>query len=238
MKESSDEPDTYSIYIHIFPNSKKYVGITKQDPKQRWANGAGYKTQPLMHRAIEKYGWENIRHVVLLRGLSKDDAERAEVFLIDALGTSDLSAGYNYAFGANLNGPITEQTREKLRAANMGKRIPPEVRQKISDSTKGENAFWYGRQHTEETKQKISQNRRGKCVGCSFSEHRCQKISEKMQGNQNAPQKETVCIETGQTYRSAREAARQTGLRPASISECCRRIRKSTGGLHWAYVER
>lgn len=31
--------NNYSVYIHIFPNSKVYIGITKRQPKDRWQNG-------------------------------------------------------------------------------------------------------------------------------------------------------------------------------------------------------
>ena len=31
----------YAVYMHIFPNKKKYIGITGQKPKERWrVNGA------------------------------------------------------------------------------------------------------------------------------------------------------------------------------------------------------
>ena len=32
----------YSVYMHITPNNKRYIGITKQKPKQRWTSGYGY----------------------------------------------------------------------------------------------------------------------------------------------------------------------------------------------------
>lgn len=32
----------YIVYVHIFPNGKKYFGITSKAPNQRWENGKGY----------------------------------------------------------------------------------------------------------------------------------------------------------------------------------------------------
>lgn len=47
----------YQVYIHTFPNNKKYVGLsTLENINQRWANGRGYRTQKLMYRAVLKWG--------------------------------------------------------------------------------------------------------------------------------------------------------------------------------------
>ena len=48
----------YCVYEHIFPNGKKYIGISC-DAEKRWRNGKGYETQPKIARAINKYGWKD-----------------------------------------------------------------------------------------------------------------------------------------------------------------------------------
>ena len=35
---------TYTVYKHISPSNKVYIGITSIDPKQRWNSGHGYKS--------------------------------------------------------------------------------------------------------------------------------------------------------------------------------------------------
>lgn len=52
----------YIVYIHIFPNGKRYVGLTTQDVDSRWRNGEGYKHQ-FVYKPIKKYGWNNIKHI-------------------------------------------------------------------------------------------------------------------------------------------------------------------------------
>lgn len=47
--------DNYKVYMHIFPNGKKYIGITSQSLKDRFDGGYGYQT-PIMRNAIRKYG--------------------------------------------------------------------------------------------------------------------------------------------------------------------------------------
>lgn len=61
------EDRRWCVYEHLFPNGKRYVGITSKPPKTRWENGAGYAKdgQPVMYNAIQKYGWDNIEHNVL-----------------------------------------------------------------------------------------------------------------------------------------------------------------------------
>lgn len=51
----------YSVYVHVFPNGKLYIGATRQEPKKRWRGGGGYRNQKAMHEAILKYGWDNIK---------------------------------------------------------------------------------------------------------------------------------------------------------------------------------
>ena len=50
----------YKVYLFIFPNGKFYCGYTSQTLQRRWDNGNGYKKCPLVYKAIQKYGWDNI----------------------------------------------------------------------------------------------------------------------------------------------------------------------------------
>ena len=59
----------YTVYMHITPSNKRYIGITCQDVQQRWRNGKGYKKNQAFFNAIKKYGWDNIRHDVVERDL-------------------------------------------------------------------------------------------------------------------------------------------------------------------------
>ena len=88
----------YSVYCHTFPNGKRYVGISS-DCENRWKNGKGYETQPKMDRAIQKYGWENIKHDIVLSGLSKEQANELEKYLISELNT--IQNGYNVTIGGD-----------------------------------------------------------------------------------------------------------------------------------------
>lgn len=46
-----------------------------------------------------------------------------------------------------------------------------------------------------------------------------------------------TCVETGVTYPSFKEAAKQTGIDVGSIPLCCKGIRITAGGYHWKYAD-
>ena len=72
----------YTVYVHIFPNGKRYVGLTSQNVEKRWLRGGGYVDQNYVFKAIKKYGWDNIEHVIWCSGLSKAEASDLERELI------------------------------------------------------------------------------------------------------------------------------------------------------------
>lgn len=92
----------YCIYIHIFPNDKVYIGQTCQTLAHRWVRGKGYKGQ-FVGRAIDKYGWDNIKHVVLYSNLTKQQANEIEKELIKQYRSNDERFGYNLAEGGETN---------------------------------------------------------------------------------------------------------------------------------------
>jgi len=62
----------------------------------------------------------------------------------------------------NLGMPCREETKVKLRNANIGKHHSVQTKQKMSESQSGEKHSMFGKQRPEETKQKISDSTIGK----------------------------------------------------------------------------
>lgn len=100
----------YSLYVHVVPqkisnynHDKYYVGITSKNVNKRWANGSGYKTQ-MFYRAIQKYGWDNIEHIVLSTQLPRNAAEELESSIISYLNSNLPQYGYNIATGGLTGG--------------------------------------------------------------------------------------------------------------------------------------
>lgn len=62
------------VYKHTFPNGAVYIGKTNMHPEDRWLNGWGYKSCPLMFNAILQFGWNNVQHEILADNLSEEEA--------------------------------------------------------------------------------------------------------------------------------------------------------------------
>lgn len=87
---------TYTIYQHIFPDGKRYIGITRRDPEIRWGPGGyHYKNNPPMWEAIQKSGWDNIQHIILETNVSETEVSQKERQYIDLYDTTNPNKGYN-----------------------------------------------------------------------------------------------------------------------------------------------
>ncbi len=102
--------ENYCVYVHInkSDSNKCYVGISK-NPEKRWRKGEGYKGQQKFYSAIKKYGWDNFKHIILLKGLSQEEAWKKEqeyIFKYDS-----INDGYNVHEGGQII--ITPEMRKK-----------------------------------------------------------------------------------------------------------------------------
>lgn len=97
----------YNVYLHIVTldtgHKKYYVGQTKQEPEKRWGkNGINYKTNKRFYSDILKYGWDNIKHDIIATDLSKEEADKLEIKLINKYESDNYRFGYNYSAGGHL----------------------------------------------------------------------------------------------------------------------------------------
>jgi hypothetical protein len=111
----------FCVYEHVFPNGKRYIGITSKSPKARWENGAGYdkERQPVIYNAIQKYGWNNIEHNILFVDLTEEEAKIKEKELIKQYHTyiyDEKPMGYNMTLGGE--GTLGHKGSEKLTQIN------------------------------------------------------------------------------------------------------------------------
>lgn len=89
--------ENYKIYVHINKiNGKIYIGQTGQENvKDRWDSGWGYKQCVAFNNAINKYGWNNFQHIVLIDRLTLEMANIIEEELIKKYKSTNSKYGYN-----------------------------------------------------------------------------------------------------------------------------------------------
>lgn len=88
--------NNYKVYAHINKqNGKAYIGITNRPaPQRRWGlEGQGYKLQPKFYNAIQKYGWLEFEHCILVENLTKQEALDLETYYIEQY--NSIENGYN-----------------------------------------------------------------------------------------------------------------------------------------------
>ena len=228
----------YTVYKHVSPSGKIYIGITSQSVNRRWSNGNGYRRNEYFYRAILKYGWDNFKHEILFTGLTKEQAEAKEIELIKLYKSTDKHFGYNLRKGGCACS-FSEQSIEKMRLSHLGHKHTDEQKRKISKSLAGRKTSkgMLGRFHSEETKrlmsekqkgvkhskssiEKISKNRRGKCVG-----------------ENNHKSKRVINLTTKEVFTTISEACDKYNLSHGNVVSVCNGNRKTCGGYEWSYYE-
>lgn len=163
---------TYKVYKHVFPNGKVYIGITSQPLNCRWRSGKGYKNNIYLTRAIEKYGWDNVRHFVLRGDFTRDEANAKEKELIQKYNSNNPSFGYNITSGGDgqlgHSHQLSEESKKKISLMNKGRIRTPEMCAHLSQKMKGRKrslesiaksaAGHIGLKHTEDTRKKMSES--------------------------------------------------------------------------------
>lgn len=224
MVKKRGAPSKYFVYKHTSPSGKVYIGITSQTkPEYRWGkNGNRYNNNEHFYRAIQKYGWGNIKHEILCEGLNKEEACKKEIELITKYKSNNAELGYNICSGGEIN-IFSEETRKKLSKSHKG-------------LLKGKPSYRKGIPLSEEHKQKISMSNKGKSrsKGKKLSEETIEKIKLNQPNSRSVIQldknKNIVA-----KFNSLAEAERETNIGRRMIQRVCEHKRNITHGYLWEY---
>ena len=234
--------NNWCVYCHTAPDGRRYVGITSRKPQKRWNYGRGYKENSYFTRAIEKYGWNSFRHEILCEKLTQDGASELEKKFIELFESCDRSKGFNIDLGGWTRGSkvMSEETKRKIGDAHRGRYTEAQWAATIARRGKGHP-------HTEEAKKKIGDAHRGR----HLSEEQRKRLSEINKGKKIPESvKEKLRVKNGKrinqytmdgvfvhSYSSIKEAAKAMGVKPQSISACCRGIVSNSCGFLWRYAD-
>ena len=140
-------------------NGKSYVGITTRKIARRWYEHCylGNSCGQLLNKAINKYGIDAFEIQVVASAKTISDLKELEKQLIVQYQTK-VPNGYNLTDGGDgLTGyRHTEENKKRNGDAKRGTIHSDETKQKMKDAHLGENNHFYGKSHSEETKQRIA----------------------------------------------------------------------------------
>lgn len=217
--------------MYVFPNGKKYIGKTKNSLNRRkgfqWNR---YKYCPLLWKAIQKYGTENIKTEILFEGvLTDEEASEKERFFIAQFKTNanrykNPQYGYNLTDGGEglVGWHLTEERYkqmmeqlEKAKEIRLKQGVSEETKKKLSESHKGIRLGW---KMPEETKKKIGESNSLK----NISEETRKKKSKAHMKSVIATNKEdgTIII-----FSSRTEAAKYFGVRESAVTRWINKTR-------------
>lgn len=243
----------YNGYIYCVENSvngRKYVGQTTVSIAQRWAahcSAARTGENTYLYRSMRKYG-EDAFIVTVLDFIHKptrqellNELNALEIFYIEKLNTFH-PAGYNLTrggqafsvqqtravFAVDANGYVLERYNS-LRSASVQTNIDEKSIQHACNSKShyGKGMFWYYDDSTL-------------CVGENIGPQ--SKGANNWKGHATRPKRaihryslDGIYIDS---FESATDAQRKTGIKQDSISACCRGVnnRKTAGGYRWSFT--
>lgn len=191
------------LYIAIFPNNKRYVGITKDFRKRRDTHKSRAKNgyDGVFYNAIRKYGWDNLSWNIADGYKSYDDLCKCEIQEIAKHNTTDRRYGYNVDLGGRVRQGFKhtnewKQTMsERMSGKNnptYGRKLTDEQKEHLSKINSGELNPRYGKSKSKIEKEKITQGLKkyfethdGSFLGKKHTKEAKNKISKKNSGKNN-----------------------------------------------------
>ena len=102
----------YTIYKHVSPNGKAYIGQTKRYKARLTEHKKSNNVCKRFANAIKKHGWDTFKHIILEENLTLEHANIWEEFYIKAHKTLSPN-GYNLRHGGN-NRQWSTESKNKI----------------------------------------------------------------------------------------------------------------------------
>ena len=211
-------------------NGKIYIGQTIRPIKRRikeHRSGQNNKCRALFS-AIKFHGWENFDKDWY--ECPDEDLNFDEELLIREMGTISPN-GYNLREGGGSHGKHSEESKQRMRVATLGKTRSEETRQRCKEAKAGKNHPMYGKTRSKKSKRKQSESVTGE------RNHMYGKTGEKHHNSKRIYQYDIdgTFIDS---FVSAVEAGLYFEKDASSIKACARgsRRHKSAYKFQWSYT--
>lgn len=216
-------------------NSKKYIGQSN-DIYARWYNhkyclNNNRHENDYLQKAWNKYGEDSFDFTILELCVEEVIDER-EQYYISKFDTIVRENGYNLDSGGNQNKHHSEETKQKISKAHIGKFVSDETRKRISlgrtGILKGKDHPFYGRKLPKEHAELLRQ------------------YAKSRYGDKCYQARKVICINTQEVFTTIKEASEKYAkynVNEVNIGKCCKNERRYCGRLEdntpiqWAYYE-
>ena len=161
---TKDEPYGIVYRVTCVDNGKVYIGVTRNGlARRRYEHEHSTKGKTYaFHNAIKKHGTDHFNWEIIDTATSDAELSHLEKKYIRAHRTTNKSFGYNLSEGG------------------------------VNPVLKGERNGMYGKTHTQEVKQRLSENAKDKTWEARFGEERAKQIKTKLskshKGRKNSPE--------------------------------------------------
>lgn len=220
------------IYKITSPSGKVYIGQTVDyAARMRSYKGGFCKNQLKLVASIKKYGWKKHKMEILHR-CNTDELNALELYYIELFQSCLSDNGMNLKHGGGSNSKHSEETKAKMSLAAKGRVFSDQHRENLSRANSGKPTHFKGKNHTEQTREKMrgrvwseadrkrmSEAMMGRLYPCrnkpKLSLESRQRISEAAKLNSyenNVRSKLIVNVETGIFYSGAREVSELFGI--------------------------
>lgn len=132
----------------------------------------------------------------------------------------------------------TQETTNKIVKKILGQKRSNETKIKMS-----KNNYWKGKKIPQEIRRKISESKKGstpwnKGLKDCYSQDTLRKMKESKQGVNSPLSKKVVCLENGIVYNGIREAGRMLDIDSSSITKVCKNKKENAKGYHFKYYNK
>ncbi len=197
------------VYCHTRNDTNEIFYVGKGTPTRSRTSGSRNK---YWKHVVTKAGGFKVH--IIAANLFEQEALNFEILLIKKLREQNVKLTNITAGGEGTSGiKLSEEHKQKLRKAHLGKKLSPEHIAKCVASK-------LGKKYTAEQKQNISNSLKGRKLSTS---HKA-KLS-----------KQIVCLTNNKEYPSVTAAAKELGLETTNISKCCKGVFKQTKGYTFKY---